>query len=729
MDSLKFEQINSLSPGDAALRYAEMGWKVFPCQSRGKKPLTVNGFHAATTDRAKISEWWRKWPTANVAVATGSVSGIVALDLDAKYNGLQAYMEVIKSNGSHLPTLEAQTGGGGKHLIFRHPGFDVKNSAGQIAPGVDCRGDGGYLLLSPSVHPNGELYQWRGGPPPALASPPTWLYSPKKPTRALTSDSEVSIIEGGRNHALTRIAGKFRAEGLDEEEMLQALILVNEKRCEPPLSDREVWGIARSVSRYKPSDAVQASRTGYKPSYSDLSDSFLAENSFAIDELVTLRHWRGDFYSWTGSHYQSIKKDELQSEIRSWLRTNARERASNQLVEELLADLRSQGMVKADLELPVSLDGKAYKPNLISLANGVLDLDRLIAGDPAPLRSHDPALFTLTSLPFPYDPSATCPTWEKFLNTSLPDVEIRRHLAEWFGYNLVYDNSQESFCILFGRGANGKSVICKVLRELLGSKNCSGVALENFNVQRSFLMAATVGKLANIIPELNEIEKAQEGLIRQFVSGEDLQAERKNKDPFEFKPTARLTMATNTLPKFSDRTDATWRRLVLIPFPNQFLDTSKQDKRLADPAWWRESGELAGIFNWAVKGLIRYKQRGRFLEPEACKRAKESYQEDSNPTKAWILDNLERDPNGEVESGEVYEKYKSSLEDSSYRPLGKAGFLNEVEALIPGAERPRNAARREGKRRRLIRGVKLRHADTHGTPNSHSGLVIGRSIE
>jgi hypothetical protein len=262
---------------NAALYYARRGWPVFPlhyptksgcscknpqCSSVGKHPLTKNGFKDATTDEKVVRMWWRKWPDANVGIVTGKESGFIALDLDPRHEGDESIRKLEKRYGRMPETIESLTGGGGRHILFSHPGKRIKvmNSAGLGGkyPGLDIRGDGGYIVAPPSNHLSGNKYKWEPSHSPIdveLARIPDFLLkliSDKK--RRISTISEVGDIipEGERNVILTSIAGSMRRRGLTEEEIYAALEKVNINRCRPPLPDEEVRHIAKSIMKYKP---------------------------------------------------------------------------------------------------------------------------------------------------------------------------------------------------------------------------------------------------------------------------------------------------------------------------------------------------------------------------------------------------------------------------------------------------------------------------------------------
>jgi len=155
----------------AALAYARRGVSVFPCEASAKRPLTRNGHWDATTDPHAIERWWRRWPSANVAVPTGQKSGVVVLDVDVEDDGPESLARLERAGVPVPKTARARTGGGGIHLFFRYPrGREIRNSAGLLGPGLDVRGEGGYVVVPPS-RTQGP-YEWVDRSPPAEAS---WL--------------------------------------------------------------------------------------------------------------------------------------------------------------------------------------------------------------------------------------------------------------------------------------------------------------------------------------------------------------------------------------------------------------------------------------------------------------------------------------------------------------------------------------------------------------------------
>lgn len=247
---------------DVALRYADRGMPVFPLI--GKKPLTENGFLDASKDATNVQAWWSKWPTANIGIPTGRASGHFVLDVDG-HQGNKSLAELEKKHGSLPTTLEAVTGGGGRHLYFALRTEEmVPSSVSKLAPGLDVRGEGGYVVAPPSIHPDTRrTYVWNSKVKPVHA--PAWLTKVLQrpaPSNASGVGGVVqvpgAIPKGRRNATLTSLAGVMRRRGFSPEAIEAALLTENLAKCQPPLADDEVKRIAGSVSRYEPASIHSA---------------------------------------------------------------------------------------------------------------------------------------------------------------------------------------------------------------------------------------------------------------------------------------------------------------------------------------------------------------------------------------------------------------------------------------------------------------------------------------
>jgi hypothetical protein len=246
---------------DAALHYAAAGYRVFPCRPGAKVPATAHGVHDATADADRIAGWWRLQPAANVAIAT---AGLLVVDIDPAglcWPGAEAQRAAIKAA---RPAVQ-RTPRGGYHLFFALPqGRAWRCSAGLLAQGVDVRAAGEYVIVAPSIV-KGATYQWLRPLPPRdeLPPPPDWLAaalddlehrrSAPVADSAATGDQGGVLLAGTRNAGLASLAGRLRRAGLSQHELEAALLAANRARCSPPLAEREVLTIARSIARYLPS--------------------------------------------------------------------------------------------------------------------------------------------------------------------------------------------------------------------------------------------------------------------------------------------------------------------------------------------------------------------------------------------------------------------------------------------------------------------------------------------
>lgn len=257
---------------DAALWYAAHGWAVFPVEPRGKRPATAHGLKDATTDAEAVRGWWTSRPECNVGAAMGSVSdGIFAIDLDVHdADGLATLREWEIANGELPETARSVTGSGGEHLFFRAaPGEGSPRSSANGSLGVDVRGEGGYVVLPPSVNAEGRPYMWDTGPgerEPAEADERVGAFlNAVQPRRSAGGDAGRFEMperqrEGGRNDAIFRYASSQRSSCIPEAVALAGARAYNAECCDPPLDDEEVVKTVRGVyARYRPGHSAGAS--------------------------------------------------------------------------------------------------------------------------------------------------------------------------------------------------------------------------------------------------------------------------------------------------------------------------------------------------------------------------------------------------------------------------------------------------------------------------------------
>jgi hypothetical protein len=243
----------------AAQVYAARGWSVIPMQARGKRPLVAwRELQQRRAAAEEIDSWYRRWPDANVGIVTGRISGLVVIDVDVQHGGPDSVAALEALHGALPPTVEALTGGGGRHLYYAHPGPLVPNRVA-VRPGIDVRGDGGCVVAPPSMHPSGRRYEWVAGhdlDQHALAPPPVHFFGrsvaaePPGRTRAqwrrLVRDG---IAPGQRNNTIASLTGHLLRHEIDPDVVHELMLAWNRSHCRPPLSDDEVAQVVASIAR------------------------------------------------------------------------------------------------------------------------------------------------------------------------------------------------------------------------------------------------------------------------------------------------------------------------------------------------------------------------------------------------------------------------------------------------------------------------------------------------
>jgi hypothetical protein len=243
----------------AAGDYLRRGWSVIPLQPGSKLPqLRWEQYQQQRADPEALARWVRRWPRLNIGIVTGTVSGLVVLDVDRRHGGFEALSALERLHGALPATVEAETGGGGRHLYFACPPAAPRNRSG-LAPGIDLRAEGGIVVAPPSIHPSGGRYRWRQAHEPntlPLAVLPYWLLRlaqgglaerghPLAHWRTLVKEG---VEEGRRNTTIASFAGHLLWHGVDAEVVLELMLCWNRLRCRPPLEDDEVARVVASIT-------------------------------------------------------------------------------------------------------------------------------------------------------------------------------------------------------------------------------------------------------------------------------------------------------------------------------------------------------------------------------------------------------------------------------------------------------------------------------------------------
>jgi len=628
-----------------AIEYAKRRWPVFPCN--GKIPLTTNGYKDASIIEEVVDKMFSAHPNCNIGLVTGKISGLFVLDIDIKGNagGAESLLELEKSHSPIPLTIRSSTWSKGSHIFFKYPEHGIGCKAG-IKPGIDIRGDGGYVIVPPSTI-NGNLYEWvKGfGPDEALlTNAPDWLIDlidERKPTIDLSKD-EVKILKSKRNSSLASIAGSMRKNGLLTDEIESILYRINIERCEPPLSKREINAIAQSISRYEPDNNIIKPKDGID--YTIIADYILKENKII--------YCAGVFYKWEKTCvYKELPIEFVQKLIKAKLGKKFCINKTNEIVHSMR------------VEAAIGNTEILNKSELLNLKNGLFNTDTF------ELLPHDSSIYSTIQFPINYNPKSICPLWlsslDNIFHNNPDNIEI---LQEFLGLCLIKETKYDKALFMLGEGRNGKSTILYIFQHVLGEVNTSSVSLEMLD--NTHYVADLFGKLVNVSIETSAKASINDAKFKSIISGDMLHADRKYGQPFDFRPFSKLIFALNNMPQVSDKTDAFFHRLLIIKFNKQFKE-EEQDK---DLKYKIVDNELDGIFLWMIKGLQRLKKRGFFQITNDMKIETDEYRKENNNVLTFVEEECQLDNTNSISKKSLYENYVMFCKNSGMKSLSKKKF-------------------------------------------------------
>jgi putative DNA primase/helicase len=395
-------------------------------------------------------------------------------------------------------------------------------------------------------------------------------------------------------------------------------------------------------------------RASFRPAL--LAAEILKENDFITDRES------GITYAYNGRHYQPLVQADLQRLALSKLGDQATIPRVNDAV----------GQVVALSTLPMG-EGLNSRPEYLCLPNGMLNLDTLEILD------HHPSYRATYMIPWEFDPKEPqdCRAFKAYLESTGNPKAVWNEVQEFAGYCLWPDCRYEKALFLVGVKGAGKSTLLEVLEWLVGEANFSAVDLEDLDKPHE--RAALHEKMLNIADEADS-KFFSTKYFNTITSGKSLQAAFKYGHSFTFRPRCKLACSANDFPRAGGHTDAFLDRLLVVRFHRSFRGTAQQDPELAD----KLKAELPGIFAWAIVGLNRLRERGRFPTSQASQEAIREYRLDINNVLEFAREMVTSDPEedgmpAEVRKDELYLAYSGWCKDSGYKPMGAALFFKRLK--------------------------------------------------
>lgn len=670
------------------LRVAEWGFSVFPVIADGKKPATANGFKDASRDEAQLAQWGETHAHCNVGIATGKPSGIWVLDIDIKngHSGIKSLVKLKKAHGELPDTLSAETPSGGYHFYFRYPENTEIKSRVALADGIDVRAAGGYVVAPPSKV-DGNPYMWVDKNTP-IADAPDWLVnlvaSPPTSNRRVIRLGD-KVDKGGRNNFLMRMGFKFVKQGNAAERLPDHLQQLNENQCEPPLPQAEVEEIAANIARLhveSDHDEIRFSDLGNARRLTALLGDtlryFSPEQQWfqltpegrwqRVDDLIVARGARTMIEQMhmevarlsDGPYKQAMKKHAMRSE-------------SAKAINDAITLFRSEPDILVEVS---ALDRGEW---LFPVENGIVNLQD---GNFQPT---DPNLMITQTAGVRFDPDATCPTWEAFIDQTMGgDKELVAYIKRAVGYSLTTTTREHAMFFVYGTGANGKSTFLNIMRALfgeLGAQASGDLLLERFGKGNTGAPSSDLARLrGKRLVAMSEVEDGQhfsDKTVKSYTGGDAITARYLYKDTFEFVPRFKIWLASNYKPTVKGTDTGVWRRMKLIPF-TVTVPPEQRDKRLEE----KLRAELPGILNWAVEGCIEW-QRVGLNDPKVISDAVKEYRDDMDVVGTWLRDHCVFEPDAKMHFGNAYKFFKEWSEENYNFAYAKKRFGQHLGAT-PG---------------------------------------------
>lgn len=406
----------------------------------------------------------------------------------------------------------------------------------------------------------------------------------------------------------------------------------------------------------------------------------------------------GMFYAFNGTCWPVLEEDELRHQVYLDFENACYFRSEDKptpfapnksKVENIIAALRAITFTKSNTTVPKWLDGRDAPPanEIVVCQNGLVNVTT------QELMPHTPQFFQHHAVQFDFTPDAPPPErWHKFLGELFDDdYEALETFQEWMGYLVSADTRQQKMLMIHGPIRSGKGTIARIVRELLGKRNVVGPTLASLCT--NFGLSPLIGKPVAIVSDARIATRNGSMITERLlsISGEDvLTVDRKNKEPLTVMFPTRIVVMTNELPRLIDSAGALASRFIVLTLTESFY--GKEDTELTE----KLKTELPGIFNWALVGLSRLRNRGHFVQPKSGSEAVIQLRNLSSPITTFVEECCEVSPELQILKDDLFAAWKRWCQRNGHAIGSKNTFSTKLYAAYPmvGQSKPRDQGRR-----------------------------------
>ncbi|MEQ1906751.1 MAG: phage/plasmid primase, P4 family, partial [Pirellulaceae bacterium] len=471
-------------------------------------------------------------------------------------------------------------------------------------------------------------------------------------------------VEGskGSNPMFYAACQLVRGFDLSDDEAFNLLLNEFNPRCEPPWSEKEIRHKikdARIRAKGQPGHLLVDNRSLTAATNGKgqrlLLDCNRAENSVGIVKQVADQICERNYFA-------VDRGGRLYYFAEGTYKPNAEviiKRLVKRFVNATFQDKEWKRALNLDVIEYITIDSpmlwETPPIDVLNVKNGLIRLSD------HKLLPHDPRHLSTAQLPVAFDSNATCPNIDKFISETFPE-DCTALAYETTGWLMLAITCIQKAILLFGQGGNGKSVFLNVLCQFIGKLNYSSLSLHKLESDR-FAASRLIGKLANICPDLPNDALSGTSIFKAITGGDEVTAEYKFKDSFDFLPFARLIFSSNSLPRSNDQSQGFFDRWVVVPFDRSFRGEANEIPRSELDARLTNASELSGLLNKALSAITEVKKRNwRLTTSPTLKRALTEFHSVTDPLGVWLDQFTIDDPDAIVPKAILRSAYGATCE-------------------------------------------------------------------